>query len=187
MRPTTPSGTRTRSIAMPFGRIRRSITAPTGSSSPATASRPAAMPSTRLGSSLSRSSSAAVRPLSWPAAMSRALASRIAASLARMATAARSSAAALVAVGVAARITAAARARCPISVGSGRRRCRRRERWRGRSSRLFRQAGGARITPLRVAPPDGGGEEVTRRHGESGNDRRGPENGHFLTAGYTLS
>ena len=45
MMPMTPSGTRTRSMVMPFGRVQDSVTSPTGSFKAATVSMPDAMPS----------------------------------------------------------------------------------------------------------------------------------------------
>ena len=53
--PTTPSGTRTRSMVRPFGRCQLSVTMPTGSAMPRTTATPSAMPSTRAGVSVRRS------------------------------------------------------------------------------------------------------------------------------------
>ena len=65
MMPTTPSGTRTRSMVMPFGRVHVSITLPTGSARPRTMSRPSAMAAIRASSSDSRSRKASVAPAAF--------------------------------------------------------------------------------------------------------------------------
>ncbi len=87
MMPMTPSGTRTRSMVMPFGRVQDSVTVPTGSLSARTASMPAAMASTRASSSVSRSRKAPVTPAVRASARSSALAARIRAFCARTAAA----------------------------------------------------------------------------------------------------
>src|SRR6185295_827802 len=79
MMPTTPSGTRTRSIKSPFGRVQRASTAPTGSARSATASKPVATASMRCGSSSRRSRNAALTSASRASLRSRSLASRMAA------------------------------------------------------------------------------------------------------------
>ena len=78
MMPMTPSGTRTRSMVMPFGRVQDSVTRPTGSFSARTTSMPAAMASTRASSSARRSRKAPDRPDARASLMSSALAARIA-------------------------------------------------------------------------------------------------------------
>ena len=65
MMPMTPSGTRTRWMRSPFGRVHSAATVPIGSGSASTSSSPRAIASTRPASSCSRSSSAplsAARP-----------------------------------------------------------------------------------------------------------------------------
>jgi len=62
MMPITPSGTRTRSMVMPFGRVQHSVTTPTGSGSARTTSIPSAIAAMRLSSSVSRSRKAAFAP-----------------------------------------------------------------------------------------------------------------------------
>ncbi len=49
MMPITPSGTRTREISRPFGRVQRAITWPTGSASAAISRKPRAIAATRSG------------------------------------------------------------------------------------------------------------------------------------------
>src|SRR3954471_6011487 len=115
MMPTTPSGTRTRSIVMPFGRVHRSVTMPTGSGRSRMTSTPSAMAATRLSSSVSRSRKAASAPARLASAMSSALAARIFALSWRIARAIAASAASFCAVGASASTRAAWRARCPIS------------------------------------------------------------------------
>ena len=114
MMPMTPSGTRTRSMSRPLGRVQRASEAPIGSGSAATASRPRAMPSIRLASSASRS---IIEADSLPdtAATSRAFAARIDAESRLMAAAAWVSARFLAAVAARPIVAAAARARAPIS------------------------------------------------------------------------
>ena len=58
----TPSGTRTRSITIPFGRCQLSVTTPTGSGMSRTVAMPSAMASMRAGVSVSRSMKAPVAP-----------------------------------------------------------------------------------------------------------------------------
>src|SRR5262249_47683710 len=79
MMPTTPIGTRTRSMVMPFGRVQRSVTAPTGSARARTTSRPSAMAAMRRSSSARRSTKAAVAPAAFASATSLALAARLSA------------------------------------------------------------------------------------------------------------
>ncbi len=57
---TTPSGTRTRSMVMPFGRCQLSVTTPTGSAIARTVAMPSAMASTRACVSVRRSMKAPV-------------------------------------------------------------------------------------------------------------------------------
>src|SRR5260221_557310 len=87
MMPTTPIGTRTRSMVMPFGRVQRSATTPTGSARARTTSRPSAMAAMRRSSSARRSRKAAVAPAAFASATSLALAARISARRARIAAA----------------------------------------------------------------------------------------------------
>ena len=68
MMPTTPSGTQTRAMSSPLGRVQRASTRPTGSASAAMSSRPLATPSSRFGSSASRSSRAPPMPFACAAA-----------------------------------------------------------------------------------------------------------------------
>ena len=78
--PITPSGTRTREICKPFGRVHEAITSPTGSGSARDVAQAASpLPRTRVSSSASRSMKASSRPLPRAASMSFLLASRIAA------------------------------------------------------------------------------------------------------------
>src|SRR5690349_8635680 len=74
MMPMTPSGTRTRAMSRPLGRVHCATVVPTGSASAAISSTPRAMPSMRLSSSASLSSIAPERPLARAASMSRTLA-----------------------------------------------------------------------------------------------------------------
>src|SRR5215510_14835673 len=113
MMPMTPSGTRTRSMVMPFGRVQRSVTLPTGSTRARTTSMPSAMAATRLSSSASRSRKAAVAPAALAVVRSSALAARISDLRARIACATLSSAWSFCAVGACASTRAAARACCP--------------------------------------------------------------------------
>src|SRR6266545_1391491 len=115
MMPITPSGTRTRSIVMPFGRVHCSVTFPTGSGSACTTSIPSAMAATRLSSSASRSRKAAVAPPDLAAARSAALAARMSALWVRIALAMAARAASFWAAGARASTCAPARARCPSS------------------------------------------------------------------------
>jgi len=62
MMPITPSGTRMRPTSMPVGRRASSLILPTGSSSAAMSSSPAAICSTVFGVSVRRSTNAASRP-----------------------------------------------------------------------------------------------------------------------------
>ena len=116
MMPMTPSGTRTRSMVMPLGWIHDFVMAPTGSLRPAIASIPAAIASTRLSSSESRSMKAAPMAAERASARSSAFALRI--SLFRMRTAAAMARSALFfcSEGASASTRAAARAARPIPV-----------------------------------------------------------------------
>src|SRR5262249_53613132 len=115
MMPTTPSGTRTRSMIIPFGRVQRSVTTPTGSASARTPSIPSAMAATRWSSRASRSRKAAFAPEDFASARSCWLAAMISDRRARIAAAMAESAASLRAVGASASARAASLARCPIS------------------------------------------------------------------------
>src|SRR5579871_4339424 len=99
MMPITPSGTRTREITRPFGRVHSAMTVPMGSSSAAISSRPRAIASTR-----------AAAPLT-----SRAFASRIAPQRARISAAPARSAASFARRVASASSAAAATAARPIS------------------------------------------------------------------------
>ncbi len=90
--PITPSGTRTRSMVMPFGRCQLSVTDPTGSGMPRTVATPSAMESIRAGVSVRRSMKAEVAPPARTSATSSALAARMAGAWLRMARAMASSA-----------------------------------------------------------------------------------------------
>src|SRR5882762_4292655 len=92
MTATTPSGTRTRSMTMPFGRCQLSVTMPMGSAISRTVATPSAIASMRACVSVSRSMKAAVAPVARTSATSSALAARIADALARMARSIASSA-----------------------------------------------------------------------------------------------
>ena len=59
----TPSGTRTRSMVMPFGRCQLSVTTPTGSAIARTVAMPSAIASMRAGVSVRRSMKAELSPL----------------------------------------------------------------------------------------------------------------------------
>jgi hypothetical protein len=110
--PTTPSGTRTRSMVMPFGRCQLSVTMPMGSAMPCTMPMPSAIASTRAGVSVRRSMKDAVMMLEARAsATSSALAARIAAALLRIACSMASSARFFCSGGASASTRAAARAR----------------------------------------------------------------------------
>ena len=111
----TPSGTRTRSIRMPFGRRHAAKTVPTGSLSLRMTSRPAAAAAMRSASSVSRSRKAGVAPADFASATSSALAARIAGCARRMALAMAASASFFCAAGASARVRAARRAARPIS------------------------------------------------------------------------
>src|SRR6185437_6459476 len=115
MMPMTPSGTLTRSMRMPFGRVQVSVTAPTGSLSGRTASIAAATASTRAVSSDSLSKNAPVMPLARASARSSLLAARMPGVWTRLAAAMNSNARYFWAVGASARPRAAARAWRPIS------------------------------------------------------------------------
>src|SRR5581483_1396530 len=115
MMPMTPSGTRTRSILRPLGRVQLAITSPMGSGSAAMSSSPLAMASTRLASRLRRSRNAAVGRPSRAAARSRSLASSSAAVCARISAAAARSAVLLASAEASASRCAASRARRPIA------------------------------------------------------------------------
>ena len=115
MIPTTPSGVRTRSMVMPFGRFHFSVTLPTGSFSRATISSPFAIASTRLPSSVSRSRKAGLAPAIFASCRSAALAARISREAVRIAFAIATSALFFCAVGASASARAALRARTPIS------------------------------------------------------------------------
>src|SRR5262245_41608398 len=114
MMPTTPSGTRTRSIASPFGRVQRAMTCPTGSTRPATSSSPLAMASVRCGSSSRRSRNAALTPALLASLRSRSLAARMAAVCVRISCAAARRALVFAVLLACARLSAAARAAAPI-------------------------------------------------------------------------
>src|SRR5207245_1121888 len=107
MMPTTPIGTRTRSMVMLFGRVQRSVTAPTGSARARTTSRPSAMAVIRRSSSARRSTKAAVAPAAFASATSLALAARMSAWRARIAAAIAASALSFCAVGASASTRAA--------------------------------------------------------------------------------
>ena len=62
MMPITPSGTRTREICKPFGRVHEAVTSPTGSGRLAMSRKPLAIALTRASSSASRSMKASSRP-----------------------------------------------------------------------------------------------------------------------------
>ena len=115
----TPSGTRTRSIVMPFGRVQLSVTAPTGSARSRTVSMPSAIAATRLPSSDRRSRKADVAPDAFASATSSALAARMPASLSRIAFAIAASALSRWAAGLSASVRAAPLARAPISRMTG--------------------------------------------------------------------
>ena len=89
----TPSGTRTRSMVMPFGRRQLSVTMPTGSAMSRTVLMPSAIASMRACVSVSRSTKAEVDPPERASATSSALAARIADALPRMVRSIASSAA----------------------------------------------------------------------------------------------
>src|SRR6516164_7166579 len=114
MMPTTPIGTRTRSIVMPFGRVQRSVTAPTGSARARTTSRPSAMAAMRRSSSARRSTKAAVAPAAFASATSLALAARMSARRARIAAAIAASALSFCAVGASASTRGAFRPRADL-------------------------------------------------------------------------
>ncbi len=109
MMPMTPSGTRTRSMVMPFGRVQRSVTAPTGS-----AQRAHHVEAVRHGGDALVVERQPVeegrrsRPTPWRSAMSSALAARIAALRARIASAIAASALSFCAAGASASARAAA-------------------------------------------------------------------------------
>ena len=111
----TPSGTRTRSMRIPFGRVHESVTVPTGSGNRCTTSTPAAIASMRFPSSARRSTNASVAPAARASARSPALAARICLLPARIAFAIAASAASFCAGGASASVRAAAFARAPIS------------------------------------------------------------------------
>src|ERR1041384_131320 len=115
MTPTTPSGTRTRSMVMPFGRVQLSVTAPTGSGRSRTTSIPSAIAATILAVSVSRSRNAAFVPAAFTSATSSALAARIPAWLSRIARAIALSAASRWLAGDNASLRAATLARRPMS------------------------------------------------------------------------
>src|SRR5579883_488926 len=115
MMPMTPSGTLTREISRPLGRVHRANTAPTGSWRAATSSRPCAIASTRFSSSLSRSIIVAESERPPPSARSRRLASRIAARSPRIVDAAFRSASVFCSAGARASSDAACRAAAPIA------------------------------------------------------------------------
>ncbi len=88
MIPMTPSGTRTRAMRSPLGRVHSAITWPIGSGRAAISSSPFAIASIRTSSSSSRSRMDALSPLASAPCMSLALAARISALRARIAAAA---------------------------------------------------------------------------------------------------
>ncbi len=107
---TTPSGTRTRSMVMPFGRCQLSVTAPTGSAMSWITRMPSAIACTRASVRVSRSIKADVAPLARTSATSSALAARIAGAPARIARSMAASARFFCSVGATANARAAARA-----------------------------------------------------------------------------
>ena len=113
---TTPSGTRTRSMIMPFGRCQLSVTTPTGSGISRTVAMPSAIALTRACVSASRSMKAAVAPVPRTSATSSALAARIRGALARIARSIASSASFFWSAEASASTRAAARARAASSV-----------------------------------------------------------------------
>ena len=115
MTPTTPSGTRTRSMVMPFGCVQASVTLPTGSGSSRTTSRPSAIASMRLSFSSSRSRNEPVSPVALPSFMSSALAERISDLPERIAAAIAESARFFCSAGASASTRAAAFASRPIA------------------------------------------------------------------------
>ena len=114
MMPITPSGTRTREICKPFGRVHDAVTSPTGSGRLAMSRKPLAIALTRASSSESRSMKASSRPLPRAASMSFLLASRIAPERASIRSAMASSAAFFCSVEASASVRAASRAKRPI-------------------------------------------------------------------------
>ncbi len=116
MIPITPSGTRTREIRRPLGRVQSAMTSPTGSGRSATSSRPFAIPSIRASSRARRSSLAPLRFDSRAAVMSAALASSMSPDRARISAAAACRAAFLASVDARPRAEPAARAACPRRV-----------------------------------------------------------------------
>ena len=114
MMPITPSGTRTREICKPFGRVQVAMTSPTGSGSAAISRKPFAIAATRASFSISRSMKAASRPLPRAASTSLRLASRMASAFASILAAMASSAAFFFSVDASASSRAASRAKRPI-------------------------------------------------------------------------
>src|SRR6476646_10296410 len=115
MMPITPSGTRTREILSPFGRSHDAIVWPTGSSSAATTSRPAAVASTRFSFSARRSIIALDNPALFASATSSAFARSTVFADARSSLAAASSTARFTSAVASASCSAAARAARPTS------------------------------------------------------------------------
>src|SRR5947209_1171608 len=112
---TTPSGTRTFSMAKPFGRVQPAVTSPTGSGRAATWRRPSAIASTRARDSRRRSTTVGVVPAASARATSAALAASTSLVWETRTSAAASSAASFAADGAGARIRDAALARRPSS------------------------------------------------------------------------
>ena len=107
----TPSGTRTRSMVMPFGRCQLSVMLPIGSGIFRTVATPSAIASMRASVRVRRSMKADVAPLARTSATSSALAARIAAAWLRIARSIASSARFFCAGEASASTRAAARAR----------------------------------------------------------------------------
>jgi hypothetical protein len=84
----TPMGVAMRDMSRPFGIVQRASSRPTGSGSAATSSMPFAIAAIRLSSSINRSSRAGVSFAKAASLMSFALAARMSAACARMASAA---------------------------------------------------------------------------------------------------
>src|SRR5439155_13281555 len=140
MIPMTPSGTRTRAMWRPLGRVQRAGVVPIGSGNAAISSSPLAIAATRWGSRASRS---IIAPPSWArfaAATSAWLAARMPAASARMASAAAPSAVALAALSASASVAAAALAASPMA----------------RISRSMSPAGLTRSRAVAIVPPSDG-------------------------------
>ncbi len=116
----TPSGTRTRSMVMPFGRCQLSVTTPTGSAIARTVAMPSAMASMRAGVSVRRSMKAELAPVARTSATSSALAARITGACLRIAPSMASSARFFCSGEASASTRAAARAAAARVVHQGR-------------------------------------------------------------------